>query len=337
MALKYILSQAGNKLGLSSSEPDQRTTLVRYANEAAKAVYDENDAVGSVMEMVFKINGDQTITMPYYVGPIRGLRECASMQVWHINKMRPRYNQYNWQDMWRNVRLRNKQALQKTLTNQGILRVVVPIIEDSPVSVTIVGPNDLASNYTETLLMDSESIALPNGGGFYKETTNPFNDVSYLAKDKINDYDVILQDPDEVEISRIPNCRLEAEYQVYDISMAPWLSQTVSNVDNYVEVIYKQALSWLYKDTDLFPASSDYDDIIVDKMIQIYKEEQEKVDVAVAYDGKVTRALVRKEQMQNGATEDCIAFVGNPHDTINRRIGSSLRRRNSSWSGRRIP
>jgi hypothetical protein len=39
------------------------------------------DLPGSILEQVFKINGDQTITMPWYVGPIRGLREQASMQV----------------------------------------------------------------------------------------------------------------------------------------------------------------------------------------------------------------------------------------------------------------
>jgi hypothetical protein len=335
MALKYILNQAGNKLGLSPSEPNQRATLIRYANEAAREVYDENDSVGSIMEMAFKVNGDQTITMPYYVGPVRGVRELTSMQAWHINKMRPRYYQFNWADMWKNIRLRNKQALQTTLTNQGILRVVVPAIEETPVTVTIAGPTDQSASWSEELVMDEDSLELPNGAGFYKETTKAFNDVALFAKDIINQYDVILQDPDEVEITRIANSMLWAEYQIYDISSCPWLPQSVSNQDNYMEVCYKQALSWLQNDTDQFPAASDYDDIIVSKMLQIDAEEQEKIDVALAYDGKVTRSLGRKEANQNGATEDVIAFVANPHDTMLRRIGSNMRRRNTLYGGRK--
>ena len=152
----YILQQAGKKLGISWQVGNpQRTTLLRYLNEAARELYDQSDAVGIDMEQVFKVNGDQTITCPYYVGPIRGVRELASQQVWHINRMRPRYNQFNWIDMWRNIRLRNYQALQASITNQSVIAITVPKIETPPIQVTVVGPTDLSANATETVVMDA--------------------------------------------------------------------------------------------------------------------------------------------------------------------------------------
>ena len=313
-------------MGLSSTVGSKdRDTLLRYLNEAARELYDQCDMVGVEMEMVFKVNGDQTITCPYYVGPIRGVRELNSMQVWHINKMRPRYNQFNWTDMWRNIRLKNCQALQTAVTNESVGVITVPFVENPPIQVTVVGPTATGSNTSEVVIMDSVS----------KETVNQFIDYVTVAKDRINNYDVTLSDVDGKVLTAIPNCMIEAIYQIIDISSCPWLSQNTSALDNYLEVLYKKALTILYNDSDSFPSKTNYDDILVNKMMQLSKEEQDKIEVAQTYDAKATRGLARKVEDQNKSTEDMISLVANAHDTMIPRIGSNLRRGKSLFSGRR--
>ena len=333
MATKYILDQAGKKLGLNpqDSGPDKlsgdRSVLLRYLNEACRELYDQADMVGVDMEQVFKINGDQTITCPWYVGPIRGARELASQQVWHINQMRPRYNQFNWKDMWRNLRVRNTQALQYTLKNQSIVQVTVPKIEDVPVEVTIVGPTDLASSYVENILMDEDSIQLPDNSGFYKESVGNYNDILYVAKSSINAYDISLTDTDGNPLTVIPNCMLEASYQIIDVSACPWLSQNTSPQSNYLEILYKKGLQIMFNDEDSFPSRTNYDDILVNKIMQLAKEEEDKPELAMAYDQKATRSLARKIEDQNRATEDRVALTSNEHDNLILRIRSGRRRR----------
>lgn len=324
MSVKYILSRAGAKMGLNPSASNDRATLIRFLNEAAEELYAQSDLAGSLMEQVFKVNGDQTIALPSYVGKVRAVREFASMQVWHINQMRPRYNQFNWQDMWRNYRLVGKRALMVSVTNEANGVVTVPVVEDPPIVVSISGTTTTANLINEQLVMDELT----------KTTINGFLDYSAFKKDRVNSYDVTLSDVDGKVLTVIPNNMLAAMYQIIDISSCPWLPNTTSMLDNYVEILYKKTLTWLEADDDEFPAF-DYDNVIVNKIMQLWAEEQEKVDIAAAYDMKATRSASRIHEDQNRATEDMVALVANPHDTLLKRIGTGLRRRYSLYAGRK--
>lgn len=312
MPVSYILSQAGSKISLNPALTSDRQTLLRYLNEAARELYDQSDMAGVLMEQVFKVNGDQTISCPWYVGPIRAARELATMREWHINQMRPRYNQYNWKDMFKNLRLRNTQALMATVVNQSVGVITVPEVENPPLQVTVVGPTDWSSNMNETVIMTSTRVL----------TQHKYNDYTSVLKDRISNFDVTLSDADGQVLTVIPNCALEALYQIIDVSAFPFLNANQAPTNNYLEILYKKALPYLSNDSDSFPAKnpSSYDDIIVNKMLQLYHEEQNKSDIALAYDSKATRSLARKHEDQNRATEDEIALVRNPHDTLHARI-----------------
>ena len=325
MPVSYIIGQAGAKLGLNPSQSNTRSVLIRYLNEAARELYAQADLKGTLMEQVFKVNGDQTITMPWYVGPVRGLREYASMQAWHVNQMRPRYNQFNWPDMWRNYRLKNKQALQVSVTNQSFGVLTVPAVESPPIVVSLSGPTPTASSINEKITMDATT----------KTSVNIFLDYTAVKKDRVNTYDVTLSDVDGKVLTVIPNNRKDAMYQILDISACPWLPSNTSPLDNYVEILFKQVLPYLYNDDDEFPAQFDYDDALVNKIMQLAMEEQNKVDIAGAYDAKATRTAARVGEDQDRDTEDTISLVANPHDTMLKRIGTGLRRRYSLYAGRK--
>lgn len=305
MSVQHVLRQAGLKMGLDPAIPDQRATLVRFLNEAAEEQYDQSDMPNSLWEMVFKVNGNQTITLPSYVGEIRAIREFFSQVPWHINQMRPRFNQANWSDLWRNWRQVGNSCLQATVRNTAKGVLTVHAVETPPIVVTINGSTEHASSVTEVITMDATE----------KSTENNYTNYDGIRKNRINSYDVVLSDVDGLQMSSIPNNELEADYLVIDVSTFPFLNSDVSNLSHYLEVLYKKSLPWLSEDGQEFPARG-YDNIIVNKMCQLWAEEGMKPDLATLYDAKATRSTTRKLMNRNKSTEDCVAFVANGHDQM---------------------
>jgi hypothetical protein len=328
MSVGYILSQAGAKISLNPALPSDRVVLLRYLNEAARELYDQSDMIGIMMEQVFKVNGNQTISLPYYVGPVRAARKYLfGSQAMHIHQMRPRYNQINWKDMWNNLRIRNTQALMATIQNISVGILTVATVENPPTSVTLVGPTSSSSQIQETIVMDST----------IKQTVNCFTDyITVMKPNGVNTYDITLSDVDGNVLTIIPNCMQEANYQILDVSQWPFFNTNSSNpFANYLEILYKKALLYLFNDSDCFPSKTNYDDILVNKMMQLYNEEQNKSDIALAYDSKATRSLARKQEDQNRGTEDEIALARDPHDRTYARVSGSRRFLYGYWSGRR--
>lgn len=322
MSVKYIFSLAGNKMGLNPAVAAERDILLRWLNEATMELYDQSDMVGSLIEQVFRVNGDQTISLPASIGTVRAMREFNSQMPWHVNQLRPRYNQFNWKDAWRNFRLKNKQALMATVTNQSVGVITVPTVENPPIVVSVSGPTRNATNTTEDITMTSVSM----------NTTNAYLDFTSVKKNRINTCDVTLSDIDGKLLTIIPNNEIHALYQIIDVSQCPWMQVVTTQFDNYMEILYKKPLTILSNDADEF-LTGEYDHILVNKMLQLWGEEQGKSEMALAYDTKATRSLARKQEDQNRETEDEVALVSNPHDTLHRRIGTGTRRRWGSYIG----
>lgn len=308
MPLSYILSQVGNKVGLNPNDSGERSVLLRFVNEAAPELYNQADMAGSLREQVFRVNGDQTIALPHYVGQIRAVREMDSQIAWHLNQLRPRYNQSNWPDMWRNYRLKGLGALQVSVRNQSTLTFTVPVVEDPPLVISVSGPTVGASNTSENVTMSSVSI----------NSTKQYLDISAMKKDRVSNYDVTVKDVDGMTLTVIPNNQLQAQYQIIDVSLAPWLNQTTGQLDHYVEILYKQSLPWFKNDDDEFPALG-YDNVLVNKVLQLWYEEQGNAEIAAAYDAKATRSMARIHEDANRATEDVVAMVENGHDMLSPR------------------
>lgn len=315
MALKYVLNQAGLKMGLQPSDATQRTVLLRFANEAMSELYDQADMDGVLMEQLFRVNGDQSIALPMSVGPIRAMREYSTHVPWHMYDMRPRYNQFNWKDRWRSWRLKGVGALNNAVVNQAPNIIVVHDVETPNIIITLGGPTSYAQFASETITVT--------------QTQTPcaiaFLDIVSFKKDRVNNFDVHLMDTDGNELSLLHNNALEARYRVVDVSLYPWSNTDTGPTDHYMEILFKKALPWMQNDDDEFPAQG-YDNIIVNKMLQLWAEESEKGDLAVAFDAKATRSLARKHEDQHRGAEKVVALSENPHDTLlprNRPVGPS--------------
>lgn len=309
MSVKHVLALAGATIGQNPSDPGQRNVLLRFLNEAAFECYNQADMPGTLMEMCFKVNGDQEIALPQYVGHVRAVRELASMVTWNLSQMRPRYNMANWNDFWRNWRIKNRSPLQQTISNLTPLVITVPTVDTPPITVSITGQTAIATQITEIVTMSSTSV----------QTVNTFLDVKLIAKSGITTYDVTVSDVDGNAISNIPSNEYEAWFQLVDVSTMPWLATSTSSQDHFVEVLYKQKLRYLSNDGDEFPAN-DCDHILANKMLQIWYQEQGKADVALGYDQLVTRSMARLVEEANRGTQDKVGFAYCGHDSLSPRI-----------------
>lgn len=315
MSVGYILTQAGLKMGLDPSQTGDRLVLLRFLNEAAQELYDTADVDESLKEEVFQVNGDQRIALPPEIGPLRAMREYTTHVPWHLYDERPRYNQFNWVDRWRSWRMIGSSPIMYPIVNQSVFTVVVPEVETPPIVVTIAGPNPQAANAISTLTMDEK----------VKTTAIPFMDITSFKKDRVNNYDVTLKDADGTVVSQLPNNMLSMRYRIVDVSLYPWTSVATNNQNNYMEVLYKIALPWLSNDGDEYPTIG-YDNIVVNKILQLWAEEQGKAELALIYDSKASRSLARKSDDSKAAAEQTAALVECQHDTLlprNRPLGPS--------------
>lgn len=310
MGIQYILQQVGFKMGQNPSDANQRATMLRFVNSAAREIWNTSDMAGVLREQEFKVNPNQTIAFPPYMGQLRAMRESFGRTAIMLSQMRPMYNQYNWEQSWRNWRLKGIGPLATSLHNQSILQVSVQAVETPPVVVQVTGSTDHASRISETITMTS--VTMP--------TTHAFTDVAAFTKSTVNNYDVALQDVDGNQISYIPNNRLKAEFQIIDIANAPWLLPNANPLVGWVEVLFKEALPYLSVDSDEFPAAG-YDDVVIAKCLQLYYEEQKDIPTSQAYYSKAMDLLAKIHEDANRGTDDMVALVENPQDRINPRVG----------------
>lgn len=297
-------------MGMNPSDSSQRAILLDKVNTAAKELYNISDMAGSLEEEVFKVNGNQTIAFPDYMGNIRAMRESYDRRAINLSQMRPRYNQFNWENGWRTWRQKGLHALQTSLKNQSTLTLSVANIETPPVIVNISGPSIGSSMLSETVVMDALS----------KQTVNTYLDIAAFTKTTVNQWDIILADADGNQISYLAANKLKALFQIMDISDAPWFFPSTNPLFGWVEVLYKKALPWFSNDNDEFPAPG-YDDVIVYKCLQSWYEDQNNAPSAVNYYQKANLILAQIHEDANRGTDDVASMVEHGHDKMNHRVG----------------
>jgi hypothetical protein len=151
-------------------------------------------------------------------------------------------------------------------------------------------------------------------------TVNTYTDVSAFTKTTVNQYNVVLSDCDGNQISYLANNKLKAQFQIIDVSTAPWFPPNSNPLLGWIEVMFKKALPWFQNDNDEFPAVG-YDEVIITKVLQLGYEEQGNVNLATAFYQKSIQMLAQIHENANRGTDDVVALVENPHDKINPRVG----------------
>jgi len=297
-------------MGLQQLDSTQRALMIKFIQPAAKELYAISDMAGCLGEELFKVNSNQTIAFPDYIGQIRAMRDGYNRTMIKLSQMRPLYNQYSWEQAWRNWRVKGLHPLQTSLQNQSQLIISVQAVEDPPIVVNIAGPTLTSARASESVTMSSTTV----------NTQNAYTDVDLFSKNTINLYNVNLLDINNNQISYIANNKRQAMFQIIDVSLMPWYSYNENPLLGWIEVLFKKALPDFQNDTDEFPAPG-YDDVLVNKALQLYYEQQTNIPVAAAYYQKANQMLAQIHEDTNRGTDDVISLVENPHDRMNPRVG----------------
>jgi hypothetical protein len=115
--------------------------------------------------------------------------------------------------------------------------------------------------------------------------------------------------------SEIPHDETEAQYMIVDISEFPWDDTSAQDDSHTLQVLYKKKLKHIKSDNDPFPLYG-FENIVMHKMMQLFMEEQGKLQEAMVYDGKVTRDLGRKIADLERGQKRIMQFGRHGHDNL---------------------
>jgi hypothetical protein len=317
MSLEYILRRFCQKTGLSRDNAEDKLVCLDYINEAAGEWYESNDYPGCLEEIVAAVNNKSTIALPPFVGIVRAIREVDTEIPWRLSSMRSRYQQSNWEDeAFMNWRDKGVFPVAVDIVNAAPPLVVVPKVDCDVITVTIVGSTSNASRVTESKQITELET----------QFETPFLTYESIKKDKVSSYDVIIKDAEGNEISIIYNNELEATFRIIDVSNYPFTSGAVmEDITMGMEILYKKKLARLINDTDELPVKG-YDDVVINKAVQLYMEDKGNVDGATLFDGKAERTANRKAKDNMRGKDSRVETHPHGHDTVFRRMRKNVLR-----------
>jgi len=338
MSAEYIIDRFGRKVGLNAGDSNQRYIILDFLNEAMQSIYEQVDIPGSLVEEEFYVAGKQRIALSRDVHAIRGMREKESKLNWTINNLLSEYNHNNWQSDNRCWRIVGYEPLKKSLSS-----VITGTRGSTATGLTVHWFADIASTEKlaitfETSTSDRQTVTI-TPGTYTDDTTPSSTAVTLVANHTISGitnlrrYDtaneryanyaeddgglVRLVDTADTSIiyAEIPHDETESRYLIVDISEFPWDNTAAQDDSHTLQVLYKKKLKFIKNDNDPFPLYG-FENIVMHKMMQLFLEEQGKLQESMIYDGKVTRDLGRKIADLERGQKRLMQFGRHPHDNI---------------------
>ncbi len=290
MSLAFILRRVQSSAGFSSPDlnPQQRQIVIDYINEAAEEIWESQDLPGSLQEVYTNISPDLRISLPPFVGELRAVRNRRWDGKMQLADIRARYSSEDWPEKWQKFRKIGESPLANDITNAAPVTIVYPAI-DTDLEITILGVTANSNRATDVITMTGATM---NG-------TLSFVEILKISKNKATDFNVLIKDAEDNELSLIYADQLEARYIIADVSAYPKIAGCADG--NYImECLYKMRLPLFKDDTDEFPLSG-YDKVIILKTKQLITEEQEgKEDRALLMNEKGKLLLKQKQEDKDG-------------------------------------
>jgi len=344
MSAEYIIDRFGKKVGLNAGDSNQRYVILDFLNEAMQSIYEQVDIPGSLVEEEFYVAGKQRIALSRDVHAIRGMREKESKLNWTINNLLSEYNHNNWRSDDRCWRIVGYDPLKKSLSS-----TITGTRGSSATGLTvhwfanIAATEKLAVTF-ETSASDRQTLEVwsnyPGTAAAYTTTSSPHSIALTLDNNRtitsivgMRRYDtnnerfgdhasnngglVRLVDTADTSIvySEIPHDETESRYLIVDISEFPWDDTATQDDSHTLQVLYKKRLKFIKNDNDPFPLYG-FENIVMHKMMQLFLEEQGKLQESMVYDGKVTRDLGRRIADLERGQKRLMQFGRHPHDNI---------------------
>ena len=331
MSVEYILDRFGKKIGMLPSDTNQRALLLDYLNEAAQELYEQSDMPGCLEEAEFYVQGDKTVALPANVYAIRSIREKAGNNAeWETEALTARYRENNWASDNSKFRVVGysplKVSLPTTITGAAdscdklVVRAYGITTASDDFEVVVKTP------YSEAFLVSVVGLsAVTDATASATSTLVPSNDV--IVTDIISFartleptatsglVQLIDYADNSIVYAEIPSNRMESRYLIVDVSEFPFSSSAGQNDSHTLQVLYKKALPRLQNDTDEFPAVG-YDNILISKCMELFLEEQGKLEEAILHDRKASRSLARRQADLERGQEQRVVFKRHNHDKL---------------------
>lgn len=233
----------------------QYNAITSYINRAAKDIYDQLEADSLMREVVLIVPRDQQVSMPPYIGELRGMREYNWQGLISLNEIgAPRYSSDTFKFKWRNWTYKGKRALAQSIINAGPMTLSAVGIETVPAQIIITGRTTNSHKVSETIVMSATSVNTVNS---YLEID--LSGIACLTTPRT--YDITISDINGNVMAVLNNNESVTDYVIVDVSAYPWQGLTGDGNSGYIEVLYKTKFYKLFNLTDEFSAPG-YDDAI---------------------------------------------------------------------------
>jgi len=268
MPLNTIRAELAADIGIKIDSTTQKDYLDAKINRAAREIWDSYDLRNSLREQIVLLETDQQlITLPFYVYRLRKIRMYDFQYPVERVSMTPRYNYNNWNPpflQWRTIR--EEAPLMRDIENQGPVTITLTQPATSAVVFTITGKTPNAEKVAESILFSV--------GDTTKVSSNNFEAIDSLTKNKIIEQDASVYDMDGNQISAIPNCELKAYFTVVQVQDK---YQTFAE-QPLVELLYKTVFTPFKNDNDKFPCGDQFDDAIYWKALELLSSKKDGED-----------------------------------------------------------
>ncbi len=290
MSLKTIRDSIAADTGYHPDTSDEDKQLLnREINEIAFDVFNKNDLVGSLFELIAYYDiTSHLISLPWYVGDIRGGRYYDTPAQITLRDIRPRYSTQGFSMSLRDFREIGISTLWQQPTEWSSLTFSLPEGETEEVDITIavVGETPVSSNKEEQLVILAGENSATTANNFIGAPR-------IIEKTAVNNYDITITDVEDNELAIIPNGELKSQYgiwQVMDDNIMGSLSPS-----NAIEILYKERYKKLVNNYDSI-LNDRYDDVIKWKFLEEYYSKQEGKEELVL---KANKHWVEKMGGQN--------------------------------------
>jgi hypothetical protein len=255
--LKDIIAELSAEHSLDIVTPKERELQLRRINRAALYIYDLGDIWNVTDEEVFNFNtATSQVTLPEYVGQVRGARYYDIRYKVPLDAMGNRYNTGMGNELWYlNLREKSANPLSQNINNQSILRLSIPLVETTDIVVDITGPTSLSARITDSITITAGNLTADGIQNFKSP-------IYSIRKNRKTLYDITIKDVEDNILATIPNNQYLSRFHVYQV-IDDNFSFASTATDLAIEVMFKKRFTPYIDDSDIFVAGEEYEDAII--------------------------------------------------------------------------
>lgn len=307
--LKDLIIRIAEDTGYHPTQ--DRVAIINLVHRAAEMLYNRLECNAIMREVTVLVPENKVISLPSFIGPLRGLREARIDVNFNLNpQMYPRFVKNDWEYKWKNWRELRTSPIHTNLGAIGPLTFSVAAVETTPVTLKIVGQTDTANKVEEELVLDSVTKSTVNNFG-----PNVFN----IACFETRNHNIIVKDDTDTEVAVLYNNEQKSFYKLYDISEFYW-SKDVADGTTTIEILYKHPYVKMLNDADEFPAPVYENAIYFEAMALWAAPQQGKEQLASAWHEQALIEPNATKQSEEEMLNKRMRFGRNPlYNQIRRR------------------